>query len=212
MPTPKVNSWLGWRIFTVNIHLHVNEWSSSYHSWSSLSPSLHWSASCCFRHWESISSFHDGSLHIENSWAMESCEAPTLEFIGMDSTDKHGSFIPDTPHEPCLNHTFPELVMLSALSIHEGDNYLLALFCKKFKRLIVDAYVYHKHIRFCACNVALTLQLKLHWHMKDWWWDKDGTTNDSWKMKFPWSSLWPLKDQVTREGGGWMKVDKNYSR
>jgi hypothetical protein len=31
---------------------------------------------------ESISSFHDKPLEIENSWAIEFCEVPTLEFIG----------------------------------------------------------------------------------------------------------------------------------
>jgi hypothetical protein len=39
---------------------------------------------------ESTSSFHDGSLEIENSWAMDSCEALTLDFVGNDSIDKHG--------------------------------------------------------------------------------------------------------------------------
>jgi hypothetical protein len=28
-----------------------------------------------------------------------------------------------------------------------------------FRRLVVDAYVYHEHIRFCMCIVALTLWL-----------------------------------------------------
>jgi hypothetical protein len=93
---------------------------------------------------------------------MESCEAPTLEFVGKGSTGKHGSFTLDTPHELCLHHAYPESAMLSALSTHEGYNKLLVLFYKMFIRLIVDAYVYHKHIRFRVCTVALTLQLKLH--------------------------------------------------
>jgi hypothetical protein len=111
---------------------------------------------------ETISSFHYKSLEIENSWAMESCEAPTLEFIGKGSTDKHGSFILDTTHEPCLHHTYPEPAMLSAPNTHEGCNHLLVLYCRMFRRLIVDAYVYHKHVKFDVCTVALTLQLKLH--------------------------------------------------
>jgi hypothetical protein len=56
--------------------------------------------------------------------------------------------------------------------------------------MIVDAYVYHKHCRFRVCTMALTLQLKLHWYIQDWWWNGNDTTNDSCKMKFPWSSLW----------------------
>jgi hypothetical protein len=94
--------------------------------------------------------------------AMEICEALTLEFIGKDSIDEHGTFILDLPCEPCSHNSSPEPVRLSALTTHEGYNHLLVLFCKMFRRLIVDAYVYHKHIIFCACIVALTLQLKLH--------------------------------------------------
>jgi hypothetical protein len=52
--------------------------------------------------------------------------------------------------------------MLSALSMHEGYNHLMVLSCKNFKRMVVAAYVYHKHYRFHVCTVALTLQLKLH--------------------------------------------------
>jgi hypothetical protein len=57
---------------------------------------------------ESISTFHDKSLEIENSWAMESCEALTLEFMGKGSTDNHDSFILNAPHKPCLHHAYPE--------------------------------------------------------------------------------------------------------
>jgi hypothetical protein len=108
---------------------------------------------------ESISSFHDKSLDIENSWAMESLEAPTMEFIGKGSTDKHGSFILDTS---CLHHDYLEPAKLNAPRTHEVYNHLLVLFCKLFIRLIVDVYVYHRHIKFCVCTMELTLQLKLH--------------------------------------------------
>jgi hypothetical protein len=57
---------------------------------------------------ESILTFHDKSLEIENSWAMESCEAPTLEFMGKGSTYKHDIFILNAPHKPCLHHAYPE--------------------------------------------------------------------------------------------------------
>ena len=38
---------------------------------------------------ESTSSFHDESLEMENQWAMEFCEAPTLESEEKDSTNEH---------------------------------------------------------------------------------------------------------------------------
>jgi hypothetical protein len=98
---------------------------------------------------------------MENSWAIE-IESPTLESKGKDSIDEHGSFILDMPHEPCLHHASPESSMLSAVSTHEDYNRLMVLSCKKFKGLVVDAYVYRKHCRFHVCSVALTLQMKLH--------------------------------------------------
>ena len=94
---------------------------------------------------------------MENSWAAEPFEALTPEFGGKDFIDEHGSFILDLPHKPCSHHASLESAMLSALSTYEGYNHLLVLFCKMFGRLIVDAYVYHKHCRFRVCTVALTL-------------------------------------------------------
>ena len=43
---------------------------------------------------------HDESLEMENRWAMKFCEAPTLEFIEMDSIYEHGSFLV-IPQKPC---------------------------------------------------------------------------------------------------------------
>jgi hypothetical protein len=75
----------------------------------------------------------------------------------MDSTNKHGSFILEISQEQCLFNASPELGTLSALSKHEDYNHLKALSCKIFRKLVVDAFVYHKHCKFCGCTVALTL-------------------------------------------------------
>jgi hypothetical protein len=98
---------------------------------------------------------------MEKLWAIEICEAVTLESKGKDSTDEHGSFTLDIPPKPCSHHASPESAMLGALGTHEGYNRLMVLSCKKFRRMVVDAYVYHKHCRFRVCTVALTLQLML---------------------------------------------------
>jgi hypothetical protein len=111
---------------------------------------------------ESTLSFHDASLEMKKSWAMKIYDALTLEFKGKDSTDEHGSFTLDIPPKPCSHHASPESAMLGALGMHEVYNRLMVLSCKKFRRMIVDAYVYHKHCRFRVCTMALTLQLKLH--------------------------------------------------
>jgi hypothetical protein len=75
-------------------------------------------------------------------------EAPTMESKGKDFIDELGSFIIDTPHEPCLHHAHPESTMLGALGTHDGYNCLMVLSCKKFRRMVVDAYFYHKHCKF----------------------------------------------------------------
>ena len=106
---------------------------------------------------ESTSSFHDESLEMENQWAMEFCEAPTLESEEKDSTNEHGSFTYDIPRKPCSFNATPESDMFSAPCTHEDYNHLMVLFCKTFRRLVVDVHVYHKHCRFHGCTVALIL-------------------------------------------------------
>ena len=105
---------------------------------------------------------HDASLEMENQWAMEFYEAPTLEYKEKDSLEEHGSFTLEIPQEPCAFNASPESSMLSASSTNKGYNHPKALSCKTFRRLVVDAYVYHKHCKFRGCSVVLTLQLKLH--------------------------------------------------
>ena len=105
--------------------------------------------------------FHDESLEMENQWAMEFYEAPTLEYKEKDSIDEHGSFILEIPQEPCSFNASPESVKLCAPSIHEEYNCLKVLSCKTFRRPVVEAYVYHKHCRFRGCTATLTLQQKL---------------------------------------------------
>jgi CRISPR/Cas system CSM-associated protein Csm4 (group 5 of RAMP superfamily) len=93
---------------------------------------------------------------------MEFCETPTLESEGKDSIDEHGSFILETPQEQCSFNASQESGMLCASIRHEKSNHLKFLSCKTFRRLVVDAFVYHKHCKFGGCNVAITMQLKLH--------------------------------------------------
>ena len=64
---------------------------------------------------------HDGSLEMENTWAMEFDEAPTLESKVKDSLDKHGSFTPEIPQEPCSFNASPESGMLSTSHTHTRE-------------------------------------------------------------------------------------------
>ena len=99
---------------------------------------------------------HDESLEMENSWAMEFDEAPTLESKEKDSLDEHGSFSLEIPQEPCSFNASSESGTLCTPSTHEDYNRLKVLSCKTFRRLVVDAYVYHKYCKFRGCSVALT--------------------------------------------------------
>ena len=58
---------------------------------------------------------HYESLEMENRWAMEFCEARTLESDEKDSTDEHGTIIFETP---CSFNATPESGMLSAPCTH----------------------------------------------------------------------------------------------
>ena len=96
---------------------------------------------------ESTSSFHDEPLEMENQWTMEFFEAPTLEYEEKDFVDKHGCFILESP-SPCSYNTLLESATFYSTNASEGYNHLKALSTKTLRRMVVDAYVYHKHCKF----------------------------------------------------------------
>ena len=106
---------------------------------------------------ESTSSFHDESLEMEISWAKEFCEALTLESEEKDSTNEYESFDLEMPQKPCSFIAAPESGMLSAPCTHEDYNQLKVLFCKIFRRLVVDVYIYRKHCRFYGVHRGTNL-------------------------------------------------------
>ena len=85
--------------------------------------------------------FYDESLEMKNQWAMELCEVPTLESKEKDSTNEHESFTLEMPQKPCTFNATPESGMFSAPCTHKDYNQLKVLFCKIFRRLVVDVYV-----------------------------------------------------------------------
>ena len=129
-------------------------------------------------------------LHNENSYAMDSLETPTLESKRRDSINKHESFTFETPRISCSLSKTPEFISLSTKCIYEDCNHLLILVSKLFKRIVVDAFVYHKYYKSRCCTMALTLQLERQRYMLG---GEPGnyTTIYSYKMKFPRSSLRP---------------------
>ena len=79
-------------------------------------------------------------------------------------------------------------ILFSPTCPYEDHNHLSILILKLFKRMVVDAFVYHKYCKSPSCIVAQTLQLEQKCSILcgEVW---NNTTNDSCKMKFPRSSL-----------------------
>jgi hypothetical protein len=120
---------------------------------------------------------------------MEKLEVLTLESEREDSTDEQGSFFLEKPQEPCSFNATLESGTLYAPSTRQDCNHLKVLSCKIFRRLVVDAFVYHKHCKFCGCTIALTLQLKaliIHQQLVV---RGEHNTNDSCKRTSPLLSL-----------------------
>ena len=79
-------------------------------------------------------------------------------------------------------------IVLSASCPYEDSNHLLILISKLFRRMVVDVYVYHKYCKSHRYTVVLTLQLERECPMLGGE-AENYTTIDSYRMKFPQSSL-----------------------
>ena len=51
-------------------------------------------------------------------------------------------------------------ILLSTACTYEDYNLILILVHKLFRRMVVDAFVYHKYCQSHSCIVVLTLQLE----------------------------------------------------
>jgi len=103
---------------------------------------------------------HDISPKNKNYCAMDNLRAPTLELKKNNSTNKHEGFPFETPHVSCSLLESLELITLSATRFYEDHNHLLVLVNKLFRRMVMDAYVYHKYCKSHESVVVLTLQLE----------------------------------------------------
>jgi hypothetical protein len=106
------------------------------------------------------SSQHDITLEKENLWAMDKLETSTLELKMNDSTNEHESPSFEFPRVSCSLLASLELITLSATCFYKDPNLLSILVCELFKRMVVDAFVYHKYYRSHGSIVVLTLQLE----------------------------------------------------
>jgi hypothetical protein len=136
-----------------------------------------------------LGSDRDSTLTLHDRFhAMDMPKAPNLETN--DSTVKHECFSFATLHFSCSLVESPEFVVLSTTCNYEDPNHLSLLVYKLSRRMVVDAYIYHKYCKSRGCTMVLSLQLELYYPMLG---GEDGnyTTIDSFMMKFLRSSLRP---------------------
>jgi hypothetical protein len=86
-------------------------------------------------------------LEKENLCALDNPLAPTLETKKKDSVVGHESFSFETPQISCPLLESLEFVSLKTTYFYEDHNHLIILVIKLFKRMIVDAFIYHKYCK-----------------------------------------------------------------
>jgi hypothetical protein len=115
---------------------------------------------------ETTSIFLDECLEMEDPCAMDIPKIKTLESERKNSTNEHESFF----FEESFSHKESlESAPLCTTCSYGAHNHLLILVYKMFRSMVVDAFVYRKHCKFCGCTMAITLQLKLQSHFFNWW-------------------------------------------
>jgi hypothetical protein len=98
-------------------------------------------------------------LH-EKSCAMDIPSAPTLQTKKEDPAVEHKDFSFESPPVSCSLLEPLEFVSLKTTCFHKNHNHISILVCKLFRRMVVDAFIYHKYCRSRGSIVVLTLQLK----------------------------------------------------
>ena len=96
---------------------------------------------------ESTMIFTDTSFEEENFWAMETPKHSTLKDERNGYLDEHGNFILGILRDTCPLHMPPESGTVSATTTYETCNPLGQLVPMTFRRIVVDAYVYHKYCK-----------------------------------------------------------------
>ena len=117
-------------------------------------------------HRETTSIFLNECFEKEDPCALDIPEPTTLESERKNSTNEQGNF---SFGEACSHKESPESSQLGATCSYGDHNHFFILVYKMFRRMVVNAFVYRKHLKFCGCIVVLTLQLKLQKHIFNWW-------------------------------------------
>ena len=95
----------------------------------------------------------DGNPHVECHrqemideyvWSVNILEGSTLESKKEDHVDEHQSYILEEPQDLCFREKSPESIFPST-NTSESYTHPMLLFYQIIKRMVVDAFVYHKY-------------------------------------------------------------------
>ena len=87
---------------------------------------------------------YPSSMEDLNCHQKESAPPKMKDFI-----DEHGSYFLTIPSNPCSYEKSPESICNSTITCQIYNPFLISVH-KNFKRVVVDAFVYHKFCKFCG--------------------------------------------------------------
>jgi hypothetical protein len=90
---------------------------------------------------------HRPEVKKEHVLSMDILEASTLD---SQTRLEHEGFTLEGSQIPCSHQKFPELSSPITNDLYETYNLLIFLAYANFERKVVDAFVYHKHCKFCG--------------------------------------------------------------
>jgi hypothetical protein len=94
---------------------------------------------------------HDASLEKENLQATDKLETSTLEDKRKQSAIEHESFSFKIPLYSCSHKESAESCSISVASLCDDHDHLSVLISNMFRRMVVDAYIYHKYCKSRIC-------------------------------------------------------------
>jgi hypothetical protein len=94
---------------------------------------------------------HRQEMINEYVWSMNILEGSTLESKKEDHVDEYQSYILEEPQDPRFREKSPDLIFSSTNYTYESCNHPILLFYQILKRMVVDAFVYHKYSKAHSC-------------------------------------------------------------
>ena len=94
---------------------------------------------------------HKQEIMDEYVWSMEILERSTLESKKEDHVDEYQNYILEEPQDPRFHEKSPDSIFPSTNCNYESCNNPKLLFYQILKRMVVDAFVYHKYSKAHSC-------------------------------------------------------------